>query len=118
MAVRDARRPWATPDGAREFVDLWLVALATYGVGDIVTTLALRVAPGPVAEANPVVAVALATGGHTGFAAAKFFAFVAAIALSVAAGRRALRACYYAPPAVLAVVGAYASTHNVSLVLA
>ena len=53
----DRRRRPAYSRRPREFYWLWIAATATYGVGDIVSTIAFLEYVPTVGEANPVVAL-------------------------------------------------------------
>lgn len=101
----------------REFSWLWLIALATYGVGDIVTTIAVvRYAP-HVREMNVAVRASFSVLGEGGFAGLKLFAFLICLAVSVRAARRRDRFLYYLPPTMLAVVGMVVTVHNFHLLM-
>lgn len=101
-----------------EFSRLWLVAAATYGVGDILTTLAIVQYSTAVTEANALVRGAIAAFGTPGFAALKLAVFGLAIGISVYAAREmGDRTLYYAPPVMLAVVGAFTTVYNLRLLI-
>lgn len=102
----------------REFSWLWLLALATYGVGDVITTIAvIRYAP-HVHEWNLVVRIVFAAAGEWGLAGLKLFAFLTCLAISIHAARRRDLVLYYLPPSMLAVVGGFVTVHNLRLLLA
>lgn len=113
-------RRWLSLDGTdvdeRRFYRLWLLATATYGVGDIVTTIALvRYAPA-VREGNPIVAGSIEQFGLGGLVALKWLAFFAALALSLAALHRWHdRVLSYFPPLALAGVGLFVTVLNLGL---
>lgn len=89
----------------REFYGLWFLAAATYGFGDIVSTL-LAVVTGPgIVESNPVVAGVLAAFGIPGFLAVKFAILVALLWISVGGARSEDRLSYYWPPVVATLLG-------------
>ena len=89
----------------REFYGLWFLAAATYGFGDIVSTL-LAVVTGPgIVESNPIVAGVLANFGIPGFLAVKFAILAALLWISVDGARSEDRFSYYWPPVVAAVLG-------------
>jgi hypothetical protein len=98
----------------REFYALWIVSVATYGVGDTLTTLAITGAP-HVRETNAVVAAALQLGGSGGLAALKIAALLGSLLVSTWAARERERLLYYLPPVLLSVVGAFATVHNAGL---
>lgn len=96
----------------RRFYALWVVALFSYGVADMWTTLAIVEAPG-VVEANPVVRATIADFGGAGLAALKLFVLLVGIVYS--AHSAADGGTWYLPPAMLAVVGTAVVVHNVGL---
>jgi CheY-like chemotaxis protein len=89
----------------REFYGLWFLAAATYGIGDIVSTvLAVFADPGLV-ESNPVVSIVLAEYGVLGFLIVKFMIIVTLLWISVDGARSSDRFTYYWPPVVATAVG-------------
>lgn len=94
------------------FYALWALALLTYGVGDMWTTLAVIDAPGLV-EANPIVRATTADFGGAGLAALKLLVFVVGVTFSADVERT--NDSWYLPPAFLAVVGTTVVVHNVGL---
>lgn len=100
-----------------EFTRLWVVATATYGVGDMVTTIALLKFSEAVAEGNVVVRVLTDAFGQSGLITLKLAVFLACIATSVDAAKRDDPLLYYLPPAVLAIVGAFTTAWNIRLML-
>lgn len=101
----------------REFTLLWLVAAVTYGVGDIVTTVAIAWFSRTVREGNPLVAGAIEAFGQGGLIGLKLGAFLLCIAISLLAARARDDTMYYLPPAVLSVVGFVATAYNLLLLL-
>jgi branched-subunit amino acid permease len=101
----------------REFTNLWFLATATYGVGDVVTTIALIHFSDTVNEANVLVRVAVETFGQAGLVGLKLVVLLACLAISVAAANDEDAFTYYLPPLALAVVGAFTTTYNVRLLL-
>jgi len=65
------RANWLMLEGSSFSVDgfsrMWLVAAATYGVGDIVTTIAIVYFMPTLTEANPAIRLAIQTFGGGGF---------------------------------------------------
>ena len=106
-----------TPFEHREFTHLWLLAAATYGVGDVVTTTALVNHSRRVSEANPVLSLAIETFGGAGLVGLKLLAFGLCLAVSLDAARAGDRLWYYLPPAALACVGAFVTAFNLRLLL-
>jgi hypothetical protein len=102
---------------ADEFTALWTLPTLTYGVGDLLTTMTVAYAATAVAEANPVVAAALAYGGVTGFVALKLGVLFCAVALCVRAARANDRLSYYGLPALLAILGAFLTVYNLRLLI-
>lgn len=99
---------------ADEFVALWIIATVTYGVGDVITTIALFYFHPNVGEANPVLRWAMTSFDLAGLVGLKIMVFVAFIVISVEIARRDMDPLlYYAPPAVMAVLGAYLTVSNI-----
>ena len=101
---------WYTFEGSKysgdRFTAVWLVALLTYGVGDIVTTIAIAWFSLAHVEANPLIAEAITLFGGGGYLALKLLAFFLAIGISVWAGvQESDPVLFYGPLAILAVVG-------------
>lgn len=113
-------RSWLSLEGTgfdpTEFSRLWLVATLTYGVGDIVTTLAVFRAVG-VGEGNGLLRVATAVFGQAGLVATKLAAFGICLGVSLWAAQTDDRIAYYLPPAVLAVAGAFTTALNLRLLV-
>lgn len=100
-----------------EFARLWLIATATYVVGDSVTTLAIINYAPAVTEGNAAMAAAVATFGEAGLIGLKLGAMLFGIAVSLYATRESDRLLYYTPPVFLAVAGAFATAFNLRLLL-
>jgi hypothetical protein len=100
-----------------EFARLWLIATATYVVGDSVTTLAIINHSPTVVEANAAMAAAVAAFGEAGLIALKMAAMLFGIGVSIYASRESDRLLYYTPPVFLAVVGGFATAYNLRLLL-
>jgi hypothetical protein len=115
MIDADAVRLEDTSFDATEFRRLWLVAVATYGVGDVVTTSAVIWFVGRLTEANALVSLAVDLYGQAGLIGLKLAAFAVCIAVSVYGARVDDRFLFYLPPATLAVAGAVATAYNLSL---
>lgn len=101
-----------------EFYWLWMGATAAYGVGDVVTTIALVFyAPG-VQEGNPLVAAAIGSFGLAGLVVLKLAVFFGCLGLSVYAMHAwADRVLYAFPPVLLAVLGTGLTVLNLGLLL-
>ncbi|WP_251342763.1 hypothetical protein [Haloplanus halophilus] len=106
-----------TPYDDAEFSRLWLVATATYGVGDVVTTVALVRFSASVSEANALLRTAIEAFGLWGLVGLKLAAFFTCLAISLSGARDADDLLYYGPPAVLALVGAFTTAYNVRLLV-
>ena len=104
-----------TPFSEEDFLGVWATAAVTYGAGDTLTTLAIVWYSAVVVEANPVVAFVASAGGVPGLVGLKLAAFLVCLGLTLDAARRADAFGFYFPPAMLAVLGALASTLNVLL---
>jgi len=106
-----------TPFDGAEFSRLWFLATLTYGVGDIVTTLALVGYSAAVNEGNVLLRAAIESFGLWGLIGLKLFAFLVCLAISLYGARDADAAVYYGPPAMLAIVGAFTTVYNLRLLL-
>jgi hypothetical protein len=106
-----------TPFDPTEFSRLWFLAALTYGVGDIVTTLALVGYDAAVNEGNVLLRVAIESFGLWGLIGLKLVAFLLCLVISLYGARDADSALYYGPPAMLAIVGAFTTVYNVRLLL-
>lgn len=120
MSTADGPVNWVTfenaPFSSDSFSNVWLAALATYGVGDVVTTIALIYFVPLTTEANPVIRVAIETFGGGGFLALKLLVFYGCIAISIWAGLLVKdRLMFYGPPLVLAVFGGVTTLFNLAL---
>jgi hypothetical protein len=118
-----AEANWLTLEHSPFDVDslwtVWLVALATYGVGDVVTTIAIVWFLPLYTEANPLIQFAVEIFGGGGFLALKLLVFYAVLGISLWAGvPERDRLMFYGPPLVLAAVGVFVTGHNLVLVLA
>lgn len=102
---------------AEEFAQLWLVATATYVVGDSVTTLAIINHSATVTEGNAAMAAAVDAFGGAGLMGLKLAAMLFGIGVSCYATREDDRLLYYTPPVFLAVVGAFATAYNLRLLV-
>lgn len=101
-----------------EFYALWTLATATYGVGDVVTTVALLYFDAAVGEANLLVRMAVEAFGLAGLVGLKIAVLLACLGVQVyAMADTDDPVVAYAPPAVLAVVGAFTTAFNVRLLL-
>ncbi|MFB6178344.1 MAG: hypothetical protein ABEI77_01310 [Halorientalis sp.] len=119
MAVRTGNG-WLTLDGTEfqphEFSWLWLLAVATYGVGDTVTSVALIWFSRTVHEANPLIRAAAQTFGPSGLVGLKLATFFLCIGISLqAANTDGDRLLYYGPPVVLTLLGIFVTVHNLRL---
>jgi hypothetical protein len=117
MPVPDGLRLADTPFEPREFRRLWTVALATYGVGDVVTTVTVLYFSARVNEMNGLVLFVVGAFGQWGLVGLKLGTFLVCIAVSVYGARTGDGVLFYLPPAALAVVGAFATAYNVRLLL-
>jgi len=106
-----------TPYDAAEFSRLWVVATATYGVGDIVTTIALVRYSVSVSEANALLRTVIDAFGLWGLIGLKLVAFFACLAISLAGAGDDDPLLYYGPPTMLALVGAFTTAYNLRLLV-
>ncbi len=120
MATEGARSNWYTLDGSPfsrdRFTSVWVVALLSYGVGDIVTTMALAWFSRATMEANPLIAWAVTNVGGGGYLGLKLLAFYAALGISLWGGVRDTDSLlFYGPPVALAIVGLMITLSNTVL---
>jgi hypothetical protein len=92
----------------------WALALATFGVGDGVTTAAIRWMSPAHTEANPVVRAAITTFGAGGLAGLKLLTIGVCLALSLWASTDD-QFMWYVPPLTLVLVGTLTTLINISL---
>lgn len=106
------------PTTRREFVLLWIVATSGYGVGDVVTTIALVRYHPVVSEGNPLLARTMDAFGLAGLVGAKLLVFAVCFGLSFYAVRVWRdRFLYYLAPIVLLLFGVFFTVYNVRLML-
>lgn len=91
---------------------VWLIAVATYGVGDIVTTTAVVFFDPGIQEANPLIREAAKSFGSLGVVPLKLAVFFGFIWVSVYFARNGDERLSYAPPAVLTLMGSLVTVHN------
>lgn len=113
---------WLTLENApfpnESFSHAWLAAALTYGVGDVVTTIAIVYFVPLYTEANPVVRAAIQAFGGGGFLAVKLLVFYVCLGISVSWGRTDEDPLlFYGPPLVLTVVGLVTTAFNLHLLL-
>ncbi|MGQ3327720.1 MULTISPECIES: hypothetical protein [Halorubrum] len=113
---RRRRRP-AYLQRPQEFYWLWIAATATYGVGDVVSTIAFLEYVPTIQEANPVVAFALDSFGLGGLVALKIAVYLVMLWISVSGARDGDGLLYYFPPVLLTIVGTYLTASNMRLLL-
>ncbi|WP_144799247.1 hypothetical protein [Halorubrum depositum] len=111
---RRRRRP-AYSRRPQEFYWLWIAATATYGVGDVVSTIAFLEYVPTIDEANPVVALALDSFGLSGLVLLKIVVYLVMVWISVSGARDGDALLYYFPPVLLTLVGTYLTASNVRL---
>lgn len=104
-----------TPFDEREFTLLWLIALSTYGVGDIVTTVSILSFVERIEEANVLIGTATALYGQWGLIVPKLVAFFTCLGVSLYGAQAHDKFLYYLPPVALSVLGAFATAYNLRL---
>ena len=105
-------------DREQEFYWLWIFATLGYGVGDIVTSLAILGYNTPVNEGNPLVRWLYTQWGATGFVGGKLLVFGICFVISLYALRAwEDRLIYYFPPLALTVVGGLITGLNLHLLI-
>ncbi|GAB3414535.1 hypothetical protein GCM10027435_09610 [Haloparvum alkalitolerans] len=102
----------------REFYALWILATTTYGVGDIVTTVALVWFVPALVEGNPLVAFAIERVGLAGLVAVKLVGFGVMVWISVVGGREDDALVYYFGPGLLTLFGLAVTANNLRLLFA
>lgn len=101
-----------------QFYWLWIVATTTYGVGDVVTTVALLYFDSTVGEANAVLRAAVDAFGLAGLVGLKLAVLLACLGLQVyALPDTDDPVVVYAPPAVLAAFGGFTTAFNLRLLI-
>lgn len=100
-----------------EFTALWLIAVATYGVGDILTTLSLFYYSPTVSEGNALIAAVMHAHGPLGLVVLKLLAFGGCLFVALYAASERERLLYYATPTIVAIAGAFATAWNIRLML-
>ena len=91
---------------------LWVIAVATYGVGDSVSTIIAVYLVDGLGEGNPLVAVLLAEFGIQGLFGLKILVFLIAITINLYGRQREDWVGYYGPPAFVALLGAVLTASN------
>jgi len=99
----------------REFYTLWIAATTTYGVGDVVSTIAFLNYVPEIEEGNPVVVAALDAFGLAGLVGLKIAVYLVMLWISVHGAREGDGLLYYFPPVLLTLVGVFLTTNNVWL---
>ena len=103
------------------FYTLWTLATLTYGVGDIVTTTAIRYLSHDVNEVNALVSLAFSTFGRPGFVGLKlliFLGFVLGQVYSLHIAEEEDWLVVFGPPVLLWLVGLLVTAYNSWLLLA
>ena len=113
---------WYTWEGSNfsraSFTNVWIIALSTYGVGDIVTSIALIWFSPAHVEGNPLIALSISLFGGGGYLALKLLSLFGCLGISLIAGfqdRDPL--LFYGPPLLLAAVGAVSTVYNLWIML-
>ena len=107
------------PEADLDFTWLWIFATLGYGVGDMITTLALIGYNPLVREGNAIVRWLFDMWGIPGFVAGKLLVFGACFAISLYALEVwEDRWLYYFPPLLLTVVGGFTTGYNIVLLSA
>ena len=113
---------WTSPDWSlaedrvQEFYWLWIFATLGYGVGDIVTTLALIDYHPLVQEGNVLVQWLYSEWGMMGFVSGKLIVFSTCFIVSYLALKTWRdRFLYYLPPLVLTIFGGFVTGYNIYL---
>lgn len=91
---------------------LWGIAILTYGVGDVVSTIIAVYFVAGLGEANPVVDFVLVEYGIRGFLVFKLIIFIVAIGINLKTRQYGDPLSYYGPPIFVALLGAALSASN------
>lgn len=103
-------------DREQEFYWLWIFATLGYGVGDMITTLAVIDYHPLVQEGNALVRWLYLQWGVPGFVAGKLLVFATCFAISLIALKRwEDRLLYYFPPLLLTIIGGFVTGYNLFL---
>jgi hypothetical protein len=112
-------REWFSLDGTpvteQRFYWAWIAATTGYGVGDVVTTIAIVTFASGVTEGNPIVASGMSALGLAGLVAIKIAVLVGCLGISQYSARLGEPILPYVLPSILAVVGASLTGYNVWL---
>lgn len=111
---------WLTLEGSHfdpdTFSRSWLLAVGTYGVGDVVTTIAIVYFVPFYTEANPVVRFAIESFGGGGFLGLKLIVFYVCLGVALWGGVfDDDPLLFYGPPALLTLFGAVVTAMNLGL---
>ena len=118
LAAADTDTAEGTTDDTRPMTHrlglwvLWVIAVATYGVGDSVSTIIAVYLVDGLGEGNPLVAVLLAEFGIQGLFGLKILVFLIAITINLYGRQREDWVGYYGPPAFVALLGAVLTASN------
>ena len=91
---------------------LWAIAVATYGIGDSLSTIIAVYFVDGLGEGNPLVAVLLAEFGIRGLFGLKLLVFVIAVGINLQSRKRGDWLGYYGPPGFVALLGAVLTASN------
>ena len=91
---------------------LWAIAIATYGIGDSLSTIIAVYFVDGLGEGNPLVAVLLAEFGIRGLFGLKILVFVIAVGINLQSRKRGDWLGYYGPPGFVALLGAVLTASN------
>lgn len=111
---------WLTLEGSsfsvQSFSTVWALALATYGVGDVVTTIAIIYFVPMFTEANPAIRWAIQSFGGGGFLGLKLLVIYCCLGVSLWGGvLDEDPLLYYGPPALLTLMGVGVTLFNLNL---
>jgi len=91
---------------------LWAIAVATYGIGDSLSTIIAVYFVDGLGEGNPLVAVLLAEFGIRGLFGLKILVFLIAVGINLQSRNRGDWLGYYGPPGFVALLGAVLTASN------
>lgn len=109
-----------TPNSLTRAVGLWLlwgIAILTYGVGDVVSTVIAVYFVAGLGEANPVVNFILVEYGIRGFLVFKLVILAIAVGINLHTRKYGDPISYYGPPVFVALVGAALTASNLLAIM-
>lgn len=119
MATSEASdgAPVGSPWEAVSLTRLWVAAIATFVVGDVLTTTVVLSLSEIHTEANPLVREILRASGSLGLVGFKLLFVLVCVGLTVRFRDRVVTPVLYGPPAAIGLIGLYATVHNAQVLV-